>query len=257
MITIHQRYLIFLPISIALAVITFLVLLFVSAPYGRHQRRGWGKSLPAKWGWLIMESPAMLIFGLLFALGNSPKSIPLILFLCLWEAHYIHRSLIYPFMISDGRKTMPIAIISFGVLFNGANAYFNGNHLYNHASTAGSYPIIWLNSPQMTLGVILFIGGFIINRWADRVLQQLREPGESRYKLPFGGLYEYISCPNYLGEIIEWMGWAIATWSLPGLAFTLWTIANLAPRARAHHKWYYQQFPDYPPHRKALIPKVW
>jgi 3-oxo-5-alpha-steroid 4-dehydrogenase 1 len=244
----------FLSISISLAVVIFLVLLFVNAPYGRHRRQGWGISLPARWGWLIMESPAMLVFGLLFASGDSPKSLPLLVFFALWEAHYIHRSLIYPFMISDGRKSMPIAIISFGILFNGVNAYFNGAHLFNASS---GYAQSWMRAPQMTFGVILFIVGFIINRWADRVLQQLRKPGESGYKIPHGGLYNWISCPNYLGEILEWLGWAIATWSLPGLAFALWTIANLAPRARAHHKWYHQHFPNYPSDRKALIPKVW
>ncbi len=109
----------------------------------------------------------------------------------------------------------------------------------------------------MILGLTLFLAGFMINRWADRVLQNLRQPGEKGYKIPFGGLYRWISCPNYLGEIIEWAGWAIATWSLPGLAFAIWTFANLAPRARAHHAWYHQNFPDYPTERKALFPGIW
>jgi protein-S-isoprenylcysteine O-methyltransferase Ste14 len=66
-----------------------------------------------------------------------------------------------------------------------------------------------------------------------------------------------VSSPNYLGEITIWLGWALATWSLPGLAFAFWTVANLLPRARANHTWYRQTFPDYPAERKALIPKVW
>ena len=63
--------------------------------------------------------------------------------------------------------------------------------------------------------------------------------------------------PNYLGEIVVWSGWALATWSLPGLAFAVWTIANLAPRARSHHTWYQETFPDYPAERKALVPWMW
>ena len=36
---------------LVLAVITFLVLMFITAPYGRHARGGWGrKSLPAPAG---------------------------------------------------------------------------------------------------------------------------------------------------------------------------------------------------------------
>jgi hypothetical protein len=65
-----------------------------------------------------------------------------------------------------------------------------------------------------------------------------------------------VSCPNYLGEIIEWSGWALATWSLAGAAFALYTIANLAPRAVAYHRWYRESFNDYPPARRALLPFI-
>jgi protein-S-isoprenylcysteine O-methyltransferase Ste14 len=75
--------------------------------------------------------------------------------------------------------------------------------------------------------------------------------------VPQGGLYRWVSSPNYLGEIVQWAGWALATWSLPGVAFAVWTAANLVPRAQANQLWYRQRFPDYPPERKALIPGVW
>ena len=70
-------------------------------------------------------------------------------------------------------------------------------------------------------------------------------------------MYRWIACPNYFGEMVIWIGWAIATWSLAGLSFAMWTAANLAPRAKSHKKWYQEQFADYPTERKALIPGVW
>ena len=72
--------------------------------------------------------------------------------------------------------------------------------------------------------------------------------------MPRGGLFRYVSCPNYLGEILEWLGWAVATWSLAGLAFAVFTLSNLGPRAFSHHRWYQERFPDYPPERRALLP---
>ena len=96
-----------------------------------------------------------------------------------------------------------------------------------------------------------------MNRWADLNLRGLRRPGETGYNIPYGGLFVWVSCPNYLGEIIEWFGWALATWSLSGLAFAAWTLANLAPRARSHHAWYHANFPEYPAERKALFPLIW
>jgi protein-S-isoprenylcysteine O-methyltransferase Ste14 len=65
-----------------------------------------------------------------------------------------------------------------------------------------------------------------------------------------------VSCPNYLGEMLEWFGWALATWSIAGLAFALYTVANLLPRALQHHRWYRAKFADYPADRKALVPYV-
>ncbi len=77
------------------------------------------------------------------------------------------------------------------------------------------------------------------------------------YHIPNGGLYKLVSCPNYLGETIEWTGYAITTHSLAGFAFAFYTFANLAPRAQHHHKWYKERFADYPANRKAYIPYLW
>ncbi|NRB42839.1 MAG: 3-oxo-5-alpha-steroid 4-dehydrogenase, partial [Pseudomonadales bacterium] len=79
-------------------------------------------------------------------------------------------------------------------------------------------------------------------------------PGESGYKIPYGGLYHYVSCPHYLGELLQWGGFAVACWSLPALAFFCLTLANLLPRAVSNHRWYHEKFSQYPQERKAMIP---
>ena len=43
--------------------------------------------------------------------------------------------------------------------------------------------------------------------------------------------------PNHFGEIVEWIGFAILSWSLPAFAFAIWTMANLVPRSLNHHQW--------------------
>ncbi|MXZ72004.1 MAG: hypothetical protein F4Z04_10970 [Acidobacteria bacterium] len=82
------------------------------------------------------------------------------------------------------------------------------------------------------------------------------EPGRVGGDGASGGAFRYVSCPNYLGELLEWFGWALATWSLGGLAFFTYTAANLVPRALSHHRWYRERFADYPAGRKAVIPGV-
>jgi 3-oxo-5-alpha-steroid 4-dehydrogenase 1 len=199
-----------------------------------------------------MEAAAPLVFAICFALGNAVTATTLV-FLGCWQFHYIYRAFIYPlYMRSNSR--MPIIIIGFGLIFNTVNGYLNGRYIFTFAD---KYTSQWLGDPRFIAGLAIFIIGLVINQRSDRVLRNLRRHGESAYRIPHGELYRWISCPNYFGEVIIWLGWAMATWSLPGLAFAVWTAANLAPRARAHHNWYQQQFPDYPPERKALLPGIW
>jgi 3-oxo-5-alpha-steroid 4-dehydrogenase 1 len=236
-----------------LAVVVFIALFFVAAPYGRHLRRGWGLTINNKLGWILMEAPAPLVFLICFFLGSRNNAVTLV-FLGLWEAHYLHRAFIYPLGLRGPAKRMPLVVMSFGFLFNIMNGYLNGRYVF---SFSGGYDNHWLTDPRFILGIALFVIGYTINRQADYILRDLRQPGESGYKISYHRLYRWVSSPNYLGEIIIWTGWAVATWSLPGLAFAYWTAANLIPRARAHHAWYRRTFPDYPPERKALVPGIW
>ena len=103
--------------------------------------------------------------------------------------------------------------------------------------------------------MIIFISGAYINIRSDEILFNLRKENDG-YKIPQSFLYKYISCPNYFGEIIEWAGFAIMVWNVPGFVFVLWTIFNLVPRAVSHHKWYKEKFSDYPSNRKAIIPFI-
>ena len=105
------------------------------------------------------------------------------------------------------------------------------------------------------LGIILFLVGATINIKSDNILLRLRS-NKKGYHIPHGFMYKYVSYPNYLGEIIEWLAFALMTWSLAGLSFAVWTIANLIPRAIAGHKWYNKTFENYPKNRKAILPHL-
>ncbi len=237
----------------ALAVVTFLVLFFISAPYGRFTRGNWGPRLDSRLGWILMELPALLVFLVLFAIGNRHRAAVGIVLLVFWLAHYVHRSLIFPFRLHAARPSMTVSVIAMGACFNVGNGYLNARWLYFLGPTLHTS---WFADPRFIVGTILFWCGFALNQHSDKVLIGLRRPGETGYKIPMGGGYRFVSCPNYLGEMVEWGGWALACWSLGGLAFFVWTVANLAPRAYKTHLWYRRQFPDYPPERKAVIPFV-
>lgn len=234
----------------AVAVAVFAMLHRVTAPYGRHARAGWGPQLRSTIGWIVMESPAVLAFAAIYALGeHRAEAAPLVL-LALWQTHYLYRAFVFPLLRRGGERPMPLAVVAFAIAFNLPNAYLNARSL-SHFTT---YPAGWLGEPRFLAGAALFAAGFAIHVHADGVLRRLRAPGERGYKIPNGGLYRFISCPNYFGELIEWIGWAIATWSIAGALFALFTAANLVPRAVSNHRWYRSQFPDYPPTRRAVLP---
>lgn len=236
---------------VATGALTFVTLFFISAPYGRHGRSGWGPTMPTRWAWVIMESPAVLAFAAIFFMGQHRFAVAPLVLLAMWQLHYVNRTFVFPFKLQVDGKTTPVAVAAMAIVFNLFNAYVNARQI----SHLGSYGVAWLYDPRFLLGLSLFLVGRHVNVEADRRLIALREEGEG-YQIPRGWLYRHISCPNYFGEIVEWTGWAVATWSLAGVSFAVFTIANLAPRAIAHHRWYHEKFADYPPERKALIPFV-
>ena len=231
----------------------FILLFFVSAPYGQHIRKGWGPNLNNKLGWFIMEIPTVVIYLIIYFLGERKTDVISMVFLFIWMLHYGQRTFIFPFLIR-AKQPMPVTIISFGMMFNGINTYLQARWIY---TLSAPYPDDWIISPFFIVGLFIFILGFIINLHSDRIIRNLRKPGETEYRIPYGGMFRWVSSPAYLGEITEWAGWAVLTLSFPGMIFVFWTFANLVPRALSHHKWYLETFPDYPKNRKALIPFIY
>jgi len=238
-------------IWLVLAAMIFPLLFFVSAPYGRHNRKGWGPQINRTLGWVLMEAPSPLLMALFFVAGQR-LGLVYLAFILLWEVHYVHRAFIFPWRMRGGQKQMPLLIVLFALCFNLGNAYFNGRYLF---SFSHEHAASWLWDGRFICGASMFVGGMLVNIHADNVLLRMRRQQDG-YHIPRGGLYELVSCPNYLGEVVEWCGWALCTWSLAGLAFALWTVANLVPRAVANHRWYRAKFADYPARRRAIIPLV-
>lgn len=252
MITLEQ-YKLFTWTWIAVAVVTFIVLLKITAPYGRHTKSTWGPLIDNKSGWFIMEFFVLLVLFYFIFTGSNVQSAVNIIILILFGLHYVNRSIVFPLRIKTNGKKMPVSIMFMAMFFNLVNGFLIGYYLGEFMV----YPIEWLRSPQFITGTIVFAAGMFINWQSDTILINLRKPGETGYKIPQKGLFKYVSCPNLFGETLEWAGFAVLTWSLPGLAFFVWTFANLIPRALSHHKWYKEKFEDYPKERKAVFPFLW
>ncbi len=153
---------------------------------------------------------------------------------------------------------MPLCIILMGCIFNVINAYLIGGWLF-YVSPAKAYTEAWLWNPKFIIGTLIFLAGMAINLQSDHIIRHLRKPGDHRHYIPKGGMFRYVTSANYFGEFTEWVGYAVLTWSLPGVIFALWTFANLAPRARSLHSRYVKEFGEEFTNlnRKYIIPFIW
>jgi len=244
-------YNVFLVLVFFFAITVFTLLFFISAPYGKFFRKGWGPVIKSKWAWMIMELPSPVLM-ITFYITSSNRSSVVIIFLIVWLLHYIHRTFIYSFLQSGKDKDYPVVVAAMAFIFNCMNGFINGFgvfHLMNYDSS-------WMISVPFISGVVLFLTGFVINKTADEKLRQMRINNPGKYVLPRGWLFEYISCPHYFGEMVEWLGWALMTLSPGGFAFFVFTFANLFPRAVKTHLWYIEKFDNYPVKGKAVIPFI-
>jgi len=262
-----SAFYIYLWTMIVVAVATFITLFFVEAGYGILRTDKWGKTINNKWAWFFMELPIFAAMLILWLCSPHRWNIVPLVFLIIFQSHYIHRTLIFPFLLK-GKSRMPIGIMCLGISFNILNAMMQGYWIFYVAHIQGSEALFvrviheggsWFSSWQFILGTCLFISGYIINLRSDYIIRHLRkDPNDTKHYFPKGFMFNYVTSANYFGELVEWLGFAILTWSVSGLVFFIWTFANLVPRAHAIYKRYQKEFPEEMKSRKLkrVIPFV-
>ena len=234
---------------------------FVKAPYGRFSSDSYGFSLSPKLGWFLMELPATLSFIFFYFQGeNRFEAVPLF-FLGIWCIHYANRGFIFPLLmrVAKGQKgSFSVMIVLAGWFVTSLHGYLNAVFI-SHISD--QFTNDWFSDPRFIIGISIYVLGYLMNLHSDNIIRNLRSKeevarGDKVYRIPKGGLFNYVSCPSYLTELLSFLGFAIATWSL-GAVFVLGvSAANLIPRAFQTHRWYKEKFDDYPKNRKVIIPFI-
>jgi 3-oxo-5-alpha-steroid 4-dehydrogenase 1 len=245
-----ENFTLFLWIMAATAVVVFVALQRIDAAYGIMYSSKWGPAVSNKLGWVLMEAPVFVAMTALWFCSERRCSVAPLCMFAIFQIHYFQRSFIFPLRMK-GSSRMPLAIVLMGVIFNTLNALMQGGWIF-YVSPADRYPAQWLLSPQFIVGTLVFIAGMWINLQSDSIIRHLRAPGDTRHYLPRGGMFRYVTSANYLGELLEWVGFAVLTWSAAGAVFALWTFANLAPRARKINARYQREFGSLT--QKSIIP---
>lgn len=210
-----------------------------------------GPRVDPRWGWFVMELPALCVLPALYLAGGARHAVGDLL-VAAWTLHYGHRTLVWPWIVQRHSRPLPAVTCAASVVFNVVNGLLLGWFL----TRVADYPGDWLQDARFQAGAAAFLLGAALNVASDYHLARQRARTPGRYVVPRGGAFRFVSSPNLTGEIVEWAGFALMSWSLPGLAFAVWTAANLIPRAVWRHRWYRRRFPDYPASRRALLPGV-
>lgn len=240
-----------------LGLIVFIALYFIKAGYGVFFNKKWGPSIPNRLGWILMEAPVFFVMLWLWMMSDRTHDPVRLCMFLFFELHYFQRSFIFPLLFKSSSR-MAISIMFSGILFNTLNALMQGGWLF-YISPIDYYGDNWFTSPQFLLGTILFFCGMAVNLHSDHIIRNLRKPGDTRHYLPHGGMFRYVSSANYFGELVEWIGFAVLTWSWAGAVFAWWTFANLTPRAHQIYKRYADEFGEgfIQEHRKRIIPFIY
>lgn len=237
----HPFNLLLLSMTI-LAVVVFISLYFVDAGYGRFYNRKWGMPVNNKIGWVVMEAPVFVMMIVLWLTSNRVTDV--------YEAGF---SAVFP-------DSLFSAVVCFSVPIAGQwlHSYFGGSNGRGFQSAecrdAGR-----LDFSRFACGLL---SGFVAlvtavyhrnsnflcgNGHQSAVGQHHPKPtknGDNKHYLPKERMFKYVTSANYYGELLEWFGFAVLTWSWTGVVFVVWTFANLAPRAAKIHERYKRDFPE-------------
>ena len=249
----------------------FLSLLFIKAYYGKFFNSNSEDSnciqkllrkifpvIPSRISWIIQECPCVFVTIFFLIYYHENLNLKNILVIAPFLIHYIHRTFIFPFVIHSS-KNNPLEITLMAFTFCFFNALMINRSIF---CLIIDYieENFWLH---YFYGLATFGLGMYINIHSDYSMIKQRNANKdtnNKYIIPRGFMYELISCPNYFGELVKWLGFFVLSNSISGLVFLVSTFANLFPRAIQYHQWYKNKFKDefhsdkILTQRKAIVP---
>lgn len=173
-----------------------------------------------------------------------------------WSVHYGKREIETLFVHRFSHATMPWT-----------NLFKNCGYYWGFAA----YVSYFVNHPLYTpppedlvySGMCMFYFMEVGNLTCHLTLRGLRPPGTKVRKIPTGGLFDYVTCPNYTYEILAWLGFNLMTRTLAGVLFMLAGATQMIIWANGKHRNYHKEFDGkngrrlYPESRKIIIPFVY
>jgi hypothetical protein len=198
-------------------------------PYSKF---GTGFGLNSRAGLALAYATPVFVYVALWAEGGAPQTPYHFAVLGAFLFHYVRRILEILFVNSYSRPT-PLRVPVTKVRSLGQPT----------------------SNPIFILGVLTFAFGEVLNGYHHWLLARLRPLGVRIYVVPRRGLFSWVACPHYLGEILSFVGYAMMSDLLPVWGNAVVVTAYLGSRANSTLSWYRREMPLKIPSRwRRLIP---
>ncbi|HEY4102241.1 MAG TPA: hypothetical protein VGM44_00055 [Polyangiaceae bacterium] len=206
---------------------------------------------------VLSYSFALIVFVLMIGwrmqVQGSSLSLNAKLGALLWCAHFLRRTLESAFVHRYSKpRILPGDYLTEYIYYWGFGTWI----AWSLAATTHHAPAF----AQQIAGLAVFVLAEAGNARAHWMLRNLRAARTSEKSIPRGFLFEWISCPHYLCEILSWVGFNLLTQTIAGALFMLVGAGILGAWAHTRHVAYKKAFTGeagselYPVRRRALLP---
>jgi hypothetical protein len=217
-------------------------------PYSKFRT---GASFDTRTGmFLSYLAPLLLYLGLHLAAG-APRSPYHLALLAATVVHFGKRCFESLFVHRYSKPTGTGAFLL--IIWAYATMVLASGYFQTHAVSEADGLRRELRLPLL-MGAALFLLGQAINLYHHLLLARLRADGRPDYRVPQGGLFRWVACPHYLGEIIAWAGYAVMAGLLPAWGNAFVVLCYLGARSRSTLRWYREHLPGWPRERRGLFP---
>lgn len=184
--------------------------------------------------------------------GDSPLSTTQWLSFGMIIAHFLKREYETLFVHKFSANTMPVFnLVKNFSFYCGLSGFLAAYDIYSPASLAARAD----NSALDVLGFVLFAYGEVSNAIVHLNLASLRTRGGTERKIPTGYGFGLVTCPNYMFEVLSWIGIIITSRSWGVTAFIVVGIIQMTAWAQSKERAYRKEFPDtYKKKRYVILP---
>jgi hypothetical protein len=213
-------------------------------PYGKFRT---GVGINSRAGLALAYAIPVFVYIALWVEGGSPRTLYHLAVFGSFQVHFVRRIFEVSFVDSYSRPTPLRAVVIIAFLYGGVGASCASFQVRTFGQPT--------SQPIFILGVLTFAFGEALNGYHHWLLARLRPLGVRIYVVPRHGLFGWVACPHYLGEILSFVGYAMMSDLLPVWGNAVVVTAYLGSRANSTLSWYRRVMPlQIPPDWRRLIP---